>query len=264
MARFEVLDPPIRYTTRQEFLGEIRARIAAKKPGEWLVTEPQGNTQELQSGQITRQDLDKIAPDNPVFIHWLVTVDGLVNSKALAPLLERYPKISGVYRDAKGEPTGRLSGLANPTMLYEFIPQVAPDQLAPYYKMEMEEIAAQGMTTVSTRLSPNHLAVYSLLHAENDMPVRMAYTLEILSRSEDTESLATRIVGLQGGSGSKMWGTGDSMLWAVGVTPDSLDATIGPGAACVRKEYPREAPNFPQWRFQNYGPHGICRLQDPN
>jgi len=45
------------------------------------------------------------------------------------------------------------------------------------------------------------------------------------------------------------------------VTPDSLDATSGPGGSCVRKEYPREAPDFPLWRYRFYGPHGICRLK---
>ena len=78
---------------------------------------------------------------------------------------------------------GRLTGIAKNTLEYEFWPQVPPEELGPYYKMEMEEIAAQGITTVSTRLYPNHLAAYAWLHVRGELPVRMAYTSEAVSRN---------------------------------------------------------------------------------
>ena len=259
-------DPGISWTNKADFLAQIQTLALKKKPGEWIITSPRGGEMgivpELQRGEVTRFDLDKVTPNNPLYIHWEVLVNGLLNTKALQPLLDAYPKVEGIMRDAKGVPTGRIGGVANPLYWYEFMPQVAPDKLAPYYKMEMEEIAAQGITTASTRLLPNHLSAYSLLNVRGELPVRMAYTQESMSRSEFTNAIASRVSGLQGGSGKDMWGAGDDKLWIIGITPISLDSVAGTAGACVRKEYPREAPDFPLWRFQFYGPHGICRLKN--
>lgn len=259
-------DPPISWTNKAEFLAQVRTLSLKKKTGEWIIVSTRGGEMgiipELQRGDVTRLDLDQVAPNNPVYIHWEVLVNGLANTKALQPILDRYPKIEGVFRDAKGVPTGRLGGVVNPLLWYEFLPQVPPEKLAPYYKMELEEVAAEGMTTASTRLLPNHLSAYALLNTRGDLPVRMAYTQEAMSRSETTEAIASRMVGLQGGSGKEMWGGGDNKLWIIGITPISLDSVTGTAGACVRKAYPREAPDFPLWRFQFYGPYGICRLKN--
>ena len=218
---------------------------------------------ELQKGDVTRFDLDKVAPNNPVVFHWSVVSEALVNTKALDPLLARYPKIAGVRRDAKGIPTGRLAGLAIWTMQYEFWPQIAPEELGPYYKMEMEEMAAQGVTTISTRLAPNDLAAYAWLNARNELPTRMGYSLEAANRDPNVDATMSRLVGLQGGSGKNMWGMGDGKLWIIGMALSNIDHVPGIGGSCVEKPYPREAVNFPLWRYQFYGPNGLCTLTDP-
>ena len=261
-------DPPATWTSRDDFLAQIRTLALSKQPGEWIVTStrggPMGIIMELQKGEVTRFDLDEVAPNNPVYLHWNVSVEGLANTKALDQLLERYPNIVGLKRDANGVPTGRMTGVANLTMWYEFWPQVPPEDLGPYYKLEMEEIAAQGLTTVSTRLQPNHLAAYSWLHARDELPVRMAYSLETAARSETTEATMSRLVGLQGGTGKGMWGAGDDKLWMIGISPISADSVTGIAGSCVTKPWPREAPNFPMWLHQLYGPYGVCRLTSPD
>lgn len=261
-------DPPLVYSSKDEFLSQLRTLVLKKKPGEWITMQPrpgkEGYLVEMQKGEITIEDLDKIAPNNPVYFHWNVTVEGLANTKALQPLLERYPKIVGVRRDARGKLTGRLGGVANLTMWYEYWPKLAPEYLGPYYGMELEELAAQGLTTVSTRLFPNHLAAYAWLHSQNKLPLRFAYSLEPASRSEITDAILARMMGLQGGSGNKIWGTGDNMLWAIGIAPISADSVTGVAGSCVNKEFPRENINFPLWKYQFYGPTGECRLQSPD
>ncbi len=267
-ARVGESDPPVSWTkNKDEFVAQIKTLALKKKPGEWIIVGTRGGEAgiipELERGDVTRFDLDKVAPNNPVYVHWNVTVSGLANTKALQPMLDRYPKVVGVRRDAKGVPTGRLGGVANLTIWYEFWPQVPAEQLAPYYKMEMEEVAAQGLTTFSTRVEPNHLAAFGWLNAKDEMPGRLAYTLETFARADNTEAIASRMVGLHGATSSRLWGAGDDKMWIIGVTPDSIDGTSGAAGSCVRKEYPREVPEFPLWRYQFYGPHGICRLQDP-
>ena len=261
-------DPPVSWNkNKDEFVAQIRTIALKHKPGEWIILGTRGGEAgiipELERGDVTRFDLDKVAPNNPVYIHWNVTVSGLANSKALQPMLDRYPKVVGVRRDAKGVPTGRLAGVANLTIWYEFWPQIPVDQLAPYYRMEMEEVAAQGLTTFSTRVEPNYLAAFAWLHANDEMPLRLAYTLETFARADNTEAIASRTVGLHGATAGRFWGAGDDKMWIIGVTPDSIDATTGTAGSCVRNEYPREVPEFPLWRYQFYGPNGVCRLKDP-
>ena len=260
-------DPSVTWTTKDDFLAQIRTLALKKKPGEWIVTSPGGGEMgmvvPLQQNQVLRADLDQVAPNNPVYLHWNVSVEGLANTKALEPMLKRYPNIVGVARDENGVPTGRITGVANLTMWYEFWPQVPPEELGPYYKMEMEEIAAEGLTTVSTRLFPNHLAAYAWLYARGELPVRMAFSLETAARSETTEATMSRLVGLQGGSGKNMWGLGDDKLWMIGISPISADSVTGFAGSCVSKPFPREARNFPLWLHQFYGPYGVCRLTSP-
>jgi len=262
----EESDPPITYTNKAEFLSQLRTLALSKKPGEWIIMTPRGGmggiVVPLQKGEVTLADMDRAAPNNPVHLHWNVTVEGLVNSAALKPLLAKYPKIKGIMRDASGNPTGRITGVANLTMWYEFWPQLPAEYLGPYFRKEMEEIAAEGLTTVSTRLMPNYLAAYSWIWRHNELPTRMAYTLEVAARSEVTQTLESRMVGLQGGSGDSIWGAGDDKLWAIGITPDSIDSVAGVAGSCVRKEWPRESKNFPLWLNQFYGPYGTCRLKE--
>jgi len=262
-------DPPVVWTNKAEFLTQIQTLAMQKKPGEWISTTPRGGTQgrvhELQTGEVTRFDLDKVVPNNPLVITWTPTTEALVNTIALNLLLERYPNIPGLMRDANGVPNGRLiSSLPVSTLEEELLPHASTADLAPYYKMEMEEVAAQGITTFSSRLAPNHLAVYASLHQRGEMPMRLAYSTEAVHRNVNSESMMSRLVGLQGGTGKHIWGAGDDKLWLIGMSMGNIDHLINAGGSCVSEVYPREALDFPLWKRQYYGPHGRCTLIDPN
>ncbi|MBI2818599.1 MAG: amidohydrolase family protein [Acidobacteria bacterium] len=263
--------PSITWTNKSEFLDQIRTIALKKKPGEWILTSPRGGADSgmgvvvpLQQGELTRFDLDKVTPNNPVVIHWSVQSEAIVNTLALDPLLKRYPDMAGVRRDAAGVPTGQLAGLAIWTMSYEFWPTVPTQDLAPYYKMEMDEVAAEGLTTLSTRLEPDSLAAYASIHARGELPIRMPYSLESANRNPRVDATMSRLVGLQGGTGKNMWGVGDDKLWIIGMGLSNIDHVPGIGGSCVEKPYPREAVNFPLWRYQFYGPNGLCTLSSPD
>lgn len=261
--------PAPTWTNKDDFLAQIRTLALSKKPGEWIISTVRGGVGggmviELQKGEVTRFDLDKVSPNNPVHLHWNVSVEGLLNSKALDPLLARYPKIVGVIRDARGVPTGRVEGVANYTMLFEFWPLIPAQELGSYYRQEMEEQAAAGLTSISTRLLPNDVAAVSSVGAMKQLPTRIAFSLEAAARSETTEAIMRRLTGLQGGQGKAIWGLGSDLMWMVGISPISIDSTPGVAGSCVRKPFPREAPEFPLWLHQFYGPTGLCRLQDPS
>lgn len=262
-------DPPLRWTNKEEFLAQLRTIALGKKPGEWIVTTIagvfMGVAVPLQKGEVTRFDLDTVTRDNPVHIHWSVSDEGLVNTKALDMLLARYPNVLGVVRDGKKVATGRIRGVANFAVQYEFWPHLKPEQLGPYYKLESEEWAAMGLTTNSSRLAPDEMAAYAWLNASGQMPVRIAFTMDGPVNSNHPDAIFSRLVGLQGGTGDKMWGIGDDKFWMIGFAPTfNIDHVPGLAGSCIEKEYPREARDFPLWLHQFYGPHGLCRLSDPD
>ena len=274
-------DPAIAWNSKDDGLAQLRTLAMQKKPGEWIKTSIRGGGAggvdnpnavifpiAVQKGEISRFDLDKVTPNNPVriaSIFFSPTGDSFVNTKALDPILARYGKdLPGLHKDSKGVPTGWLSGVADQTAEYEFATPINPADFGPYYAMEMEEVAAQGLTTVSTRLDPDSVGVYGWLHAKGELPIRMAYSMETAARSVSPEGIISRLIGFQGGSGDRMWGMGDDMLWTIGLSLISIDSTPGIAGTCVSKPYPREAKNFFLWRYQFYGPNGLCRLRDPN
>ncbi len=275
--RSPATDPSLAWTNHTEGLAQLRTIALQKKPGEWISTAVRGGmggdagavalALAVKNGQFTRSELDTVTPDNPLRIASVLlspTGDSLVNTLALDMLLDRHPNIPGVHRDGQGVPTGWLSGVADKTVEYEFYPPTPPEMLGPFYKMEMEEIAAQGITTVSTRLSPDELGGYTWLRARGELPVRMAYSMETGARTQNPAAIISRIYGIQSGSGDAMWGLGDDRLWTIGLSPISIDSVPGIAGSCISKTYPREAPDFPLWLHQLYGPNGLCRLSDPN
>jgi predicted amidohydrolase YtcJ len=262
-------EPPLQWNSKDEGLAQLRTMALTKKPGEWITPSLRGLNFGLavRRGEITRADLDKVTPNNPVRLASIFnspTGDSFINGKAAQLLTTRYADLPGLHKDGKGAPTGWLSGVADQLMEYEFMPLAAPSHWGPVLKMGMEEMAAAGVTTNSTRLAPQEVAGYAWLNSRNEMPIRMAFSLEASARTANPDAIMSRMVGIQGGSGKEMWGLGDDNLWAIGLSPISIDSVPGIGGSCISKTYPREVPEFPNWLHQLYGPNGLCRLEDPN
>jgi predicted amidohydrolase YtcJ len=110
----------------EDFLSRVRARVQQAKPGEWVTGRGWIETFWKPQAFPTRQDLDRIAPANPVY---LVRADGhaaVANSAALkiAGVTSRTPNPFGgeILKDkATGEPTGMLIDAAK-EMVTKLIP----------------------------------------------------------------------------------------------------------------------------------------------
>ncbi|NOT09098.1 MAG: amidohydrolase [Gemmatimonadales bacterium] len=96
----------------EEFLARVKARVDQAKPGQWVTGRGWIETFWRPPVFPTRHDLDRIAPNNPVY---LTRADGhasVVNSAALrlANVTRNTAPPSGgaINKDAGGEPTGML------------------------------------------------------------------------------------------------------------------------------------------------------------
>src|SRR5437016_4391026 len=99
--------------TREDFLAKVKTRITQTSPGKWITGRGWIETFWKPPRFPTQQDLDAIAPDNPVF---LTRADGhaaIANSSALkiAKIGKKTPNPFGgeILKDnSTGEPTGML------------------------------------------------------------------------------------------------------------------------------------------------------------
>lgn len=111
--------------TKEAFLAKVKERVATAKPGEWVTGS--GWIETFWSPPVfpTRQDLDAIAPNNPVALSRADGHASVANSKALAAAgITRStvaPEGGAINKDARGEPTGMLIDHAQ-GLLYKVLP----------------------------------------------------------------------------------------------------------------------------------------------
>ena len=119
-------------STKAAFLAKVKERVDRAKPGEWVVGRGWIETFWTPQAFPSRQDLDPIAPNNPVI---LTRADGhasVVNTRALevAGITKSTPAPSGgaLNTDSGGELTGMLIDAAQ-GLVGRHVPADTPDQL---------------------------------------------------------------------------------------------------------------------------------------
>jgi predicted amidohydrolase YtcJ len=99
-------------TSLEDFLTKVKARVDRAKPGEWITGRGWIETFWKPPVFPTRQDLDKVAPDNPIFLDRADGHGAVVNSAALkiAGVDRNTPNPFGgeISKDKAGEPNGML------------------------------------------------------------------------------------------------------------------------------------------------------------
>jgi predicted amidohydrolase YtcJ len=137
--------------SKQEFLDRVAAAVRQKKPGEWVTGRGWIETFWVPQAFPTREDLDRIAPNNPV---WLTRADGhasVANSAAL-----RLAKVTGstpnppggsVNLDHDGQPTGMLIDHAQ-ALVERLVPPLTQAQLDTSFILADRRELSLGWTQV--------------------------------------------------------------------------------------------------------------------
>jgi len=216
-----------------EILGLIEEQVAQKRPGEWVTTMPVGDPPNyadmptgLQEGRFpNRWDLDKVSPNNPVYIRGAWTPWNVPPSVAIANSLAL--QLAGIDRntqppdssvtiehDDTGEPTGILSDTGRfPSVeftLMKVVPRFTHQQRVAALKESMRLYNAVGTTGTyeGHGVAPEVLRVYKEVWDASEMTVRAHLTL---SPAWKSVAEADREMERWGHSASGQ-GFGDSML----------------------------------------------------
>ncbi len=186
----------------------VREAAAHTPPGEWIVTLPMGAPPDryvFDSGQLRegrfpdRHDLDRAAPDHPVFIRspwgwWSrLPLPAVANSRALAlagiTLDTPAPHKIEIVRDAAGVPTGVfLEHNRAPLLeytLFACVPRFTYEDRYAGLRHAVRATSAAGVTAAfeGHGVTPQMMDAYRRLEAAGELSLRMQLPLSVPSAS---------------------------------------------------------------------------------
>jgi predicted amidohydrolase YtcJ len=249
----------VNWDSRETALASIKKVADMAPEGEWIYTI---YFPSLASGMVTsissfftRQDLDSVAPDHPVWIETGVGSSGIANTKMLKIITDTYGEdYPGYLRDEQGDLNGQMDGAIGEAVNEELIPHLPVELLAPLYRKELEKWVAVGVTTLSTRLNGEQISTFAHMDREGELPLRMAYSHEVGRLNPDLERYLRRFGGIQGHGTDWVWMIGISIANPDGDPPGAAHGLGGGNCSTVDKVRMIERDIFPE---------GKCHWDDP-
>ena len=156
----------------------LAKRVATTKPGDWVIASSGWHEGQIAEGRMpTRQELDAISPQNPVFIPRGGHV-AVANSLALklAGISKDTvdPKGGVIVRDANGEPTGFLIESPAMNLVRKLLPPVTRERLIDGLKQSGSMLSALGITsTTEPGATPDDIAAYMELWKNKELKQRL-------------------------------------------------------------------------------------------
>ena len=171
--------------TIEELQKRLAAAVAQHKEGDWITGSGWDHTLWPDKKFPNKQELDAVAPKNPVF---LVHVSGHVavaNSLALkhAEIFKDTPNPPGgvIERDADGDATGMLEEDSAMKLVTDRIPDLKLDQRRRGIEMVLAEAAKNGVTSAQDFSDWADFQVYQQLKQEGKLTLRITEWLPFLS-----------------------------------------------------------------------------------
>ena len=182
-------------TSAQEFARRIGERAKATAKGEWILGGNWDETKWNPSNMPTKELIDAVTPDTPVFVSRYDGHMGLANSVALrlAGMTAKTPDLPGgtIIRDAQGNPTGALKDAAM-DYIYKVIPPLSHDQRMKAAKRALAYAASVGVTSVQHMdASYADIALYAELLQRGELTARI-YAAPLITHVEDQAKLGIR------------------------------------------------------------------------
>lgn len=264
-----------------EIVDAVEAAVKKARPGEWVVLMPMGEPphdyvhrpDQLKDGRFpTRDDLDAVSPQNPVYVRavwgWWSTppFPSVANTQALkAAGITRdtpAPHKAEIVKDRTGEPTGVfLEQNRAPVLEYTLFrnaPRFDHEDRVESARLGAQIYSATGTTTAyeGHGLTPEIIRAYREVRERDELAVRVYAPVSIPSAAKRDDELMDLMYHWAGVAGGR--GMGDDHLRVAGVTLDLADPNA---AALIACEYPYEqwAGHFHQGlsdeRFVRLGVH---------
>ncbi len=166
---------------REAYLDAIAAHAAAHPELDWI-TGGGWFISDFPGGMPTKQDLDAVVPDRPVFLLNTDVHGAWVNSKALErggiTAATPDPWDGRIERDADGEPMGTLTEGAAYTFRYQVVPATTPERWRACLDLAQRELHALGITGWQDAwVQPDHLRTYRHAADGGELTMRVVASL---------------------------------------------------------------------------------------
>jgi predicted amidohydrolase YtcJ len=177
----------------EEMQKRVAEAVAQHKPGEWITGGGWDHTLWTDKKFPNRQQLDAVAPKNPVMLTHVSGHVAVANSLALksGEIDKNTPNPPGgeIERDALGEPTGMLKEDAAMSLVNGRIPDPSPEQRRHGIELVLENVAKNGVTSVQDFSDWENFAVYRQLKEEGKLTVRITEWLPFLASLDDLQNM---------------------------------------------------------------------------
>src|ERR1051325_1605378 len=172
---------------KQDAINQMKSLMTKYNPpaGAWLRFDNNlGNDQAIAKilyDDLNKEDLSQVAPKNPIMLTMgIPDENGLfVNAVAWDILMKDHgnfiKKYGRYWLEANGQPDGHLEPPATRVLLNEYAPWPTAEQAAPGIKERLDELSAEGMTTLSTKLRGFGIEAYKQLNQRSEQALRLGY-----------------------------------------------------------------------------------------
>ena len=163
--------------SQQEFVNRIAAQVKKTSKGEWVLGGDWDETKWSSAQLPTKDVIDAVSPDTPVFLNRHDGHMALANSLAmkLAGVTAKTPDVPGgvIVRDAQGNPTGIFKDAAQ-QYIRKVIPPMNHEQRMHAIRRAMDYAASVGVTSVQ-HMNPEYadLSAYSELAERGELTTRI-------------------------------------------------------------------------------------------
>jgi predicted amidohydrolase YtcJ len=205
----------------QEFARRIAAQMSKTQKGEWILGGRWDETKWSKPELPTKELIDPVTRDTPVFVERYDGHEGLANSAAmkLAGISAKTSDVPGgiIMRDASGNPTGIFKDAAQ-ELIYKTIPPMSHQQRLRAAQRALEHAASLGVTSVQ-HMNPEFadVAAYSELAEKGELSTRI-YAVPMETNWEDQAKIGIR----------RSWG---STYLRLGAVKGYADGSLGSSTA---------------------------------
>ncbi len=233
-------------STKEACLRRVEERAKQAKPGEWILGHgwnqnvwgtnpplPMGEGLGVrESAWPTAQDLDTIAPANPVYLTAKSMHAAWANTKALQlaniTASTPDPQNGQIQRDAKGSATGILLETAM-DLVSRVIPEPTVEEIANAIEGAQPILWKMGLTGIHDFDRRESFMALQLLRSQNRLKLRVLKNIPVELLEE------AHALGLRGGFGDDMLRIGNVKVF--------MDGALGPHTAAMFQPYIGEENN---------------------
>lgn len=209
----------------EEALGRVATRAEVTPAGQWLTGRGWDHSLWSGGGFPTRHDLDRVAPDHPVWLRRKCGHAGWANSRALAlagvTAATPDPPGGAIERDAGGEPTGILKDTAM-DLVSSLIQEPTLAEAAEAIQAATAAAHRHGLVNVHTMEGPAALRAFQHLHGGGELQMRV-----LIQVPEENLEAAVRL-GLRSGLGDEWLRIGGVKIFADGALGARTAAMLAP------------------------------------